>query len=92
MDKDLTIDNIRNILESIAPEVIVHKIEIYNEHIIIFMAVPVGFDVYMQILCETSVNITATALKYKIYEKIMLAKNQYESNNNEDWLKNILNS
>ena len=92
MNKNLTIDNIRNILESIAPEVIVHRIEIDNENIIIFMAVPVAFDVYMQIVCETSINITETALKYKIYENIKLAKNQYEVGNNEDWLKNILNS
>ena len=94
MNKNLTVDNIRNILESIAPEVIFHKIEIGNENIIIFMAVPVNmnFDVYMQIVCETSINITETALKYKIYENIKLAKNQYEVGNNEDWLKNILNS
>ena len=92
MNKNLTVDNIRNILESIAPEVIVHRIEIDNENIIIFMAVPVAFDVYMQIVCETSINITETALKYKIYEKIKLAKNEYEVGNNEDWLKNILNS
>lgn len=92
MNSNLTIDNIRNILESIAPEVIVHRIEIDNENIIIFMAVPVAFDVYMQIVCETSINITETALKYKIYENIKLAKNQYEVDNNEDWLKNILNS
>lgn len=92
MNKNLTIDNIRNILESIAPEVIFHKIEIDNENIIIFMAVPVAFDVYMQIVCETSINITETALKYKIYENIKLAKNEYEVGNNEDWLKNILNS
>lgn len=94
MNKNLTVDNIRNILESIAPEVICHKIEIDDENIIIFMAVPVNmnFDVYMQIVCETSINITETALKYKIYENIKLAKNQYEVGNNEDWLKNILNS
>lgn len=92
MNKNLTVDNIRNILESIAPEVICHKIEIGDENIIIFMAVPVTPDIYMQIVCETSINITETALKYKIYENIKLAKNQYEVGNNEDWLKNILNS